>query len=204
MSDLDRALADIVDMRAKLAAGTMFRGLGPLVIAITGGLALAVAGLQSWFPDVLASDPQTLLLVWIATAVCCAGLIGTEMIARSRRLHGGLADAMLINAVENFLPAGVAGAAIAGVLYQFSPETLWLLPGFWQILLALGLFSAVRSLPWSINFAAAWYFLSGIAVLMICAQSQSISPWAMGLPFAIGQGLMALILKLAHGGEDDE
>ena len=36
-------------------------------------------------------------------------LTGAEMIARTRRIHGGFADEMLYAAVEQFIPAGVAG-----------------------------------------------------------------------------------------------
>ena len=39
MKDIDRALADISDMRNQLAAGTMFRGFGPAVMALSGALA---------------------------------------------------------------------------------------------------------------------------------------------------------------------
>ena len=45
-----------------------------------------------------------------------AALIGAEMIARTRRHHSDLADAMILNAIEQFLPAGAAGVAIALVL----------------------------------------------------------------------------------------
>ena len=43
MKDIDRALADISDMRSQLAAGTMFRGFGPAVMALSGGLAALAA-----------------------------------------------------------------------------------------------------------------------------------------------------------------
>lgn len=201
MADLDKALADLGDIRARLAAGDMFCGFGPAVVAATGGLALLAASAQSWFPNTFANDDKTFLMVWVIMAIVSVGLIGTEMIARTRRLHGGMADAMLFNAVEYFVPAGVAGLAIAIVFYQFSPGTLWALPGLWQILIALGLFSATRILPTSINLVAAWYFLAGVTVLILSAKSQALSPWAMGVPFAVGQILMGLCLKLANEGE---
>lgn len=204
MADLDKALADLGDIRARLAAGDMFRGFGPAVIAITGGMAFATAFVQSLWPEVFAKDDKTFLLCWIITATLAMGLVGTEMIARTRRLHGGMADAMLFNAVEHFLPAGFAGAAIAATLYQFSPQTLWTLPGLWQILVALGLFAATRILPSTINLVAAWYFVIGIAVLIVSAQHQALLSWAMGLPFGVGQILMAFVLKAAHDGGVDE
>ena len=38
MSDIDKALSDIVEIRSRIAAGTAFRGYGPLAIAVTGGI----------------------------------------------------------------------------------------------------------------------------------------------------------------------
>ena len=150
----------------------------------------------------LAADAETFLLVWIATAVVSAVLIGAKMLARSRRHHGGLADAMILNAVEQFLPAGFASAAIAAVMLTYAPDTLWVLPGLWQVLVALGLFASLKTLPRAIAVAAGWYFLAGIAVLILASDAQTLSPWAMGLPFAVGQVLMAAILRSA--GEPDD
>lgn len=204
MGDLDKALADLGDIRSRLAAGDMFCGFGPAVIAMTGGLAIVTALAQASLPHVFAPDDKTFLLCWIIVAIVSIGLVGTEMIARTRRLHGGMADAMLFNAVEYFFPAGLAGTAIAAVLYQFAPEALWSLPGLWQILVAVGLFAATRILPRTINIVAAWYFLAGVTVLILSAQGQVLMPWAMGLPFGVGQLLMAAFLKAAHDEGDDE
>jgi len=204
MHDLHKALADIGSIRQQLAAGTMFRGFGPAVIAVTAVLALATAAAQSVLLHDPAREPVVFLAGWASTAVFSAVLIGAEMIVRTRRHHSGLADAMIVNAIEQFLPAGAAGAAIALVLLQFAPEALWMLPGLWQVLVSLGLFAAMRSLPRAVAWAAAWYFAAGIGVLMLSSQTQALSPWAMGVPFAVGQFLLAAILHFAFGGSDGE
>ncbi|MGY3619542.1 hypothetical protein ACVJGD_005738 [Bradyrhizobium sp. USDA 10063] len=126
------------------------------------------------------------------------------MRARSRRHHSGLADAMIQQAVEQFLPAGVAGVLLAILLWKFAPETLWMLPGLWQVLVSLGVFASVRLLPRSIAFAGAWYFLCGFAVLVVASQNHALSPWTMGLPFVVGQVLMAALLYFASGENDVE
>ena len=134
MRDLHRALADIGNIRLQLAAGTMFRGFGPPVIAATGLLALVAAALQAvWIED--HPDPIVFLGVWISVAIVSATLIGIEMLARTRRHHAGLADAALFNAVEHFVPFGAAGAVIAAILLRFAPDTAWMLPGLWQVLI---------------------------------------------------------------------
>ena len=111
---------------------------------------------------------------------------------------------MIHQAVEQFLPAGIAGLLLAVVLWKFAPETLWTLPGLWQVLVSLGVFASVRSLPRSVALAGAWYFVAGFIVLVLASQSHALSPWTMGLPFAIGQSLMAAILYFASGDADVE
>ena len=202
--DLDKALADIIAIRSQIAAGTAFRGYGPATVAATGGVALLTAVAQFlWLGDPSAR-PLTFLFGWAAAALLSGALIWVEMLARSRRHHSGLADAMIHQAVEQFLPAGVAGVLLAIVLWKFAPEALWLLPGLWQVLVSLGVFASVRSLPRTVALAGAWYFIAGFAVLLLSSQSHALSPWTMGLPFVTGQALMAAIIYFATGESDVE
>jgi hypothetical protein len=204
MRDLDKALADIFAIRSQIAAGTAFRGYGPATVAATGGVALLTAILQFLWLDGPTDRPIAFFAGWAAAALLSAALIWIEMQARSRRHHSGLADAMIRQAVEQFLPAGVAGVLLAILQWKFAPETLWMLPGLWQVLVSLGVFASVRSLPRTIALAGAWYFLSGFTVVVIASQSHTLSPWTMGLPFAAGQLLMAALLYFASGENDVE
>ncbi|MCJ2035046.1 hypothetical protein [Methylobacterium sp. J-068] len=196
-SDLNRALADIVAIRSQLVRGTAFSGYGPAAFAATAGLALATALSQTLLLDDPDARPLVFFGAWIATAVVALGLIGAEMRARARRQTGGLGDGMIHDAVEQFLPAGAAGALLALVLARVSPENLWLLPGLWQVLVSLGIFAGVRVMPRGVALVGAWYLVAGLAVLVMTGESRSLSPWAMGVPFAIGQGLMTLVIRAA-------
>jgi hypothetical protein len=204
MRDLDKALADIIAIRSQIAAGTAFRGYGPAAIAATGGVALVTAVLQYLWLNDPTGHPLTFLFGWATAAALSALMIWIEMQARSRRHHSGLADAMIHQALEQFLPAGVAGVLFAVVLGKFAPESLWILPGLWQVLVSLGIFASVRSLPRSVALAGGWYFVAGFGVLLLASQSHALSPWTMGLPFVIGQWLMAAILYVASGETDVE
>ena len=202
MRDVDKALDHILEIRSQIAAGTSFRGYGPAALAATGGLALAAATAQTlWLRDPT-GHPLVFLEGWVATAVLSVAITGVEMLRRSRRHHHGLSDAMIWNAVEQFLPAGVAGAALAAVIIRFAPENLWMLPGLWQILVSLGIFASARSLPRTMALAGGWYLVAGVGVLMLSSAHHTFSPWSMGAPFAIGQLLMAAILRLASGESD--
>ncbi len=199
MRDLDRALADILAIRSQLAAATAFRGYGPAALAATSGLALVTTLAQAVLLKDPTGHPLAFLASWFATAAVSAGVIWAEMRGRSRRIHSDLADAMIHNAVEQFVPSGAAGVALALVFVRFAPDSLWMMPGIWQILVSLGLFASVRSLPRGVAFGAAWYFVAGIGVLMLASSDHALSPWSMGLPFVVGQLILALILHLASG-----
>jgi len=204
MRDLDKALADIIAIRSQIAAGTAFRGYGPAAIAATAGVALVTAVLQYGLLEDPTFYPLTFLFGWAAAALLSAAMIWIEVVARSRRHHSGLADAMIHQAVEQFLPAGVAGVLLAAMLWKFAPEALWMLPGLWQILVSLGVFASVRSLPRTVWLAGAWYFVAGFVVLLLASQTHALSPWTMGLPFVIGQLLTATIIYFASGEADVE
>jgi hypothetical protein len=204
MRDLDKALADILAIRTQIASGTAFRGYGPAAMAITGALAFAMTLLQHAFIEEPNADPLTFFAGWVAAAVVSVAVIGAETRARSLRHHSGLADAMIYQAIEQFLPAGIAGALLAIVLWNMAPETLWLLPGLWQILVSLGIFASLRTLPRIVMLVGAWYFIAGFVTLMIGAQSHTLSVWTMGLPFATGQLLMAAALHFAGKDNDGE
>jgi len=204
MRDLDKALADIIAIRSQLAAGTAFAGYGPAAVFATAGVALVTAILQYFLLDDPTHKPLAFFLGWALAALSSSAMILIEMVARSRRHHSGLADAMIHQAVEQFLPSAVAGVLLAVMLWKFAPETLWLLPGLWQVLVSLGVFASVRSLPRTVALAGAWYFVAGFTALLLASQSHALSPWTMGLPFVIGQSLMASILYFASGESDVE
>ena len=103
MRDLDKALADIVAIRSQIAAGTAFRGYGPATMAATGAVALVTAILQFWLLGDPTSEPLGFFLGWFIAAALSGLMIGIEMRARSRRHHSGFADAMIHQAVEQFL-----------------------------------------------------------------------------------------------------
>jgi hypothetical protein len=133
------------------------------------------------------------LSVWIWTAVASAALIGIQMQTRSRRLHSGLADEMIRMAVEQFLPSALAGALITLVLARSAPQAAWILPGLWQLIFSLGVFSSCRFLPRPMVAAGVWYMSTGLICLSF-GDTRAFSPWAMGIPYGFGQLLVACIL----------
>jgi hypothetical protein len=155
-----------------------------------------------WLPDP-AKAISAYLCTWISTAILSAGLIATQMLARTRRIHSGMADEMIRMAVEQFLPSALAGTLMTFVLVRFVPGALWMLPGVWQVIFSLGVFSSCRFLPRPMIAAGLWYLLTGLVCIAL-ADSRALSPWAMGIPYGAGQLLVAAILFFnSREGEDE-
>jgi hypothetical protein len=204
MQDLRKALADIDAIRDQVARATVFRGYGPATTALTAVLAALAAGLQALW---LASPREQIgayLTIWIGAAVLATTLIGVETVTRSRRLHSRLADEMIYAAIEQLIPVAIAGVLVTFVLMRFAPQTAWMLPGLWQILFSLGLFASRQLLPKALFAPAAWYLTTGLVCLAVPSTDGDLSPaafspWAMGVPFGIGQLMLAGVLYRALG-----
>jgi hypothetical protein len=200
MTELRQALDDISAIRTQVARGTQFRGYGPLSVASTGILALFVAAAQShWMPG-SNQGLKAFLDVWIATAAVAVFLSALETIFRARRVHSGLAMEMIQAAAEQFLPAIVVGLLLTVVLLRIAPQDSWMLPGLWEVIFSLGVFASCRFLPRQMFGVGAWYLAAGLVCLLIASGHHALSPWAMGIPFGIGQLLVAAVLR--YGFED--
>jgi len=204
MNDLNKALGDISTIRRQVARTTEFRGYGPATLAATGGIAILAAAVQAlWLPNPVDHIPAY-LAIWISTALVSSALIGIQTVTRAHRMHSGMADEMIRMAVEQFLPAAGVGALMTIVLVGFAPSVLWMLPGLWQVIFCLGVFSSCRFLPRPIVAAGVWYLLTGLICITL-ADARALSPWAMGIPFGAGQLLVAGILFFtAQEGRSEE
>lgn len=181
-----------------------FRGYGPTTLAITGVLAIAVASVQELGIAAAGREPWRFLWVWIGTAAVSLTLIGIETVARARRIHSGMAMQMVHSAFEQFLPAIVAGMLLTVVLARFTPQNLWMLPGLWQVLFSLGVFASCRFLPRATFWVGVWYLVAGLTCLALGRGDSAFSPWQMGIPFGIGQLMVAGVLQFGYRYEDEE
>jgi hypothetical protein len=200
MTELRQALDDINAIRTQVARGTQFRGYGPVSIASTGVLALAVAAAQVRWGQSSEHDLRLFLLVWIPTAAIAVSVSALETVFRVRRVHSGLALEMIQAAVEQFLPCIVVGLLLTIVLMRVAPQDSWMLPGLWSVIFSLGVFASCRFLPRQMFAVGAWYLAAGLVSLLIAATHHALLPWAMGISFGVGQLLVAAVL---HFGFED-
>jgi hypothetical protein len=206
MQDLNRALTDICLIREQLARETEFRGYGPVTLGATGILALMVAGAQGLWLREPGKHADLYVYLWVITAAVSLIVIGTETIQRSRRAHGDLAAPMLRCAVEQFLPAIVAGGLLTVALLHVAPQNAWMLPGLWQIVFSLGVFASCRFLPRPMFKVGIWYLACGLGCLALVPVEQRLSPWIMGVPYGVGQMMVAQILhrNRPQAGDDQQ
>ncbi|HEY7855325.1 MAG TPA: hypothetical protein VIC32_02695 [Terriglobales bacterium] len=194
MDELSRALDEIAAIRGQMARVAEFRGYGPAALMATAGFALLAGFAQAvWVPQPL-STPGSYAYLWSVAAAAAAAMIAIEAVARTRRLHRGLADVMIRAALEQFLPAAVAGLLLTLVLLRAAPSSAGLLPGLWQVIFALGVFATSRFLPRAIMAVGGWYLATGLACIAASGDAQALAPWRMAAPFAVGQAMAAFIL----------
>jgi hypothetical protein len=191
--ELRDALTQIAEIRLQMARSEVFRGYRALPVAFSGLLAFAAAGLQAaWIPDP-SRQLGAYLGLWIGAAVLSAAAAGCGMV-----LAGSAASPWRRRitwlAVEQFVPCLVAGGMVTAVLVNAQPEALWLLPGLWQVLFSLGVFASCRLLPRPTFAVAVFYLATGIACMALARAESALAPWAMGVPFGVGQLLAAAIL----------
>jgi hypothetical protein len=194
MPDLNQALAEIKQIRSQVARDTQFQGYGPASITASGVLALIVAAVQAhWMKG--HEDFATFASIWFATALMSIGMVAVQTTVRARRVHSGLALEMIQSAVEQFLPALVVGVLLTVVVARAAPKEMWMLPGLWQLLFSLGVFASCRFLPRQTFAVGVWYLVTGLATLVLQSDSPALLPWTMGIPFGVGQLLVAAILR---------
>jgi hypothetical protein len=192
--ELREALTQIAEIRQQMARTEVFRGYRALPVAMSGLVAMGAAGFQAlWLRDPMA-NVSSYLTLWVGAAVVNVLATGSEMAHRYRRTTASWARETTWLAVEQFLPCLVAGALVTFVLYRFAPESLWMLPGLWQVLFGLGIFSSCRLLPRATFWVGVFYLAAGLSCLAWARGDGALSPWAMGLPFGIGQLLAASVL----------
>jgi hypothetical protein len=192
MTDLNQALVEIRSIRRQVAQTTEFRGYGPATLFATAIFAVGAGVVQGyWLPDP-AARPAEYVALWLGTAVFCAALIGTQMLARANRIHSSMADEMIGIAVAQFLPAAIAGVVLPFLLLRGTQSSFWMLPGLWQIIFSLGVFACCRCLPRAMLLAGGWFLLTGLGCIAL-GDAHALAPLTMSVAFGAGMAMVATI-----------
>jgi hypothetical protein len=201
--ELHEALAQIAEIRDRVAATQSFRGYRAVPVAASGMLAILAALVQPFVVAEPMANLREYLTLWVGIALLGGGTGATGIWLRLRAGDSPLGGELTRLAVSQFLPCLAAGALVTFAIARQAPEVAWLLPGLWQVLFSLGIFASWRLLPRATVAIGAFYLLAGACNLAL-GQEAGLSPWAMGLPFGAGQLATAAILywnlERDHGG----
>ncbi len=196
--ELRDALSQIHEIRDRMERSQLYRGYRAAPVAASAVLALAGALGQD---AVLGSGggvahPHGFAAYWGGIAVLGCVILGIWLVFYCRRADPRQRTRRTVAALEELLPSFLAGALVSFAVVGIAPQ---LLPGLWQVFFGLGLFASRRCLPSAVAWIAAAYVLSGT---LFCGLLPGFSPWAMGIPFGVGQLGTAVVLYRALERDD--
>jgi len=193
VTELERALADIAEVRERLAVAQRFRGYSALAAAISGLFAVVAGAVQALLIGTPANahDGRVYFAIWF---VCCAASVAVN--------YGAIAQWFVNDASArerwqtrtvglSILPAVILGAALSfGVLrvQEFS-----LLPGVWFGCYGVGLFASRLTVPRAVLPIAGAFVAIG-AALLFAPPSLSLQWWIPAVGFGIAQLMIAVLV----------
>jgi hypothetical protein len=192
--ELREALDSIAVIRRRMAETEVFRGYRALPVAFSAVLALAAGFLQPVLVPRPDQDVPGYVALWSAVAMLSIAAAGLAMFLRDRVAGTSLTRPVTWLAVGQFIPCLVAAASVTAVLVRAAPETAWALPGLWQVFFSQGVFASCRLLPRAAFGVGVFYLVAGVATLLLARGPDALSPWAMAVPFGVGQLAAAAVL----------
>ena len=199
---VSRALEQIEAIHEQLAKGEVYRGWRPVPVAVSGVIGLVAAAWQSFAGRPV--EPWSFTAYWLGVATLSLA-IGCAEIVWHYFAHAVATDRRRTQQVfGQFLPALVAGAIMTGALVRLSPALATLLPGLWALFFGVGIFAARPYLPAASVWVALYFWTAGLVLLWIAGGVDTLSPWAVGGTFGIGQLLGALALYISDDRTSDK
>jgi hypothetical protein len=192
--EVERALADLAEVRDRLASVQEFRGYSGVAAACSGGMAV-LAGLVQW---ALAPAPQSpaeiqrYLTIWFFCLVA-ALLINYGALVFWYLFRAGHRERRQTRTVGiAILPAIALGAVLS--IAMFKNNLVWMLPGIWYASYGIGLFSSRAMLPRRVIALAVLFGLAGAALILSPDPTVPLRWWVMPLGFGLGQIVIGYLL----------
>lgn len=184
--EVSRALADLEEVRSRLAAVQRFRGISGGAALASGFAALAagLAQLLSVPHPLTRADSFRYVAIWSACLACSLalnyGAVAVWVVRHwSRRTRVELRTAGMA-IVPSIAAGGLFTAALVG------RDEIGLLPGTWCLCYALGLLASRAMAPPGTAAVAALFGACGGALLFAPA-TNALAWWVMPATFGIGQ-----------------
>ncbi len=192
--ELDDALNQIADIRLQMAHTRVFRGYRSSTTFFSAIVAATAATIQTIYLPNPSQNLTAYLWLWLTAAAICIASVAVRIVTLLRRDNSSLQRELTLQAVEQFTPCIVIGALLTFILVRVAWSSLWIMPGLWTILFGMGTLASRRILPRGIALVGAFYLICGLLSIVWAQTAYPFSPWAMALPFGIGQSAAAAIL----------
>src|SRR5215472_1351260 len=185
--EVERALADLAEVRDRLAECQQFKGYSGPAAAASGVIALVAGLVQFVFVPhpASAADDRTYLFVWFA-CLAAALILNYGAIAVWYARTGAAQERVRArSAGVALLPAIVLGAVLSLALILHG--IIWMLPGVWYASYAVGLYASRALVPKGALPLAAAFGIVGAVLLLWPTASLPLAWWVMPLGFGFGQ-----------------
>jgi hypothetical protein len=192
--EVSRAIADLEEVRTRLAAVQRFRGLSGGA-AFASGVAALVSGIIQATSVAAPASPAEgarYVTIWIACLACSLAVNYGAIVLWLAR-HWSVRSRIELKTVGmTILPSVVAGGLFTAAFV--SRGELGLLPGTWCLCYALGLIASRAMAPPGIGWIAALFAASG-AALLFAPGSNALAWWVMPATFGIGQIVIGILVS---------
>ncbi|HEY9084590.1 MAG TPA: hypothetical protein VIN40_01410 [Candidatus Tyrphobacter sp.] len=194
MTELERALSDIAEVRERLAMAQRFKGYSGVAAMLSGGLAVVAGFVQRAIAPVPSGTHEEHL--YFAIWFLCAAL--AAMINYGAILNWFWSDASARDRWQtrtvglSILPALLLGAGFSFALLVRGEIAA--LPGVWYGCYGVGLFASRTMLPRGVVPIAAVFLVVGIALLFI-PPALALAWWVLPVGFGIGQGVIGVLVR---------
>ncbi|MBV8644123.1 MAG: hypothetical protein JO225_09435 [Candidatus Eremiobacteraeota bacterium] len=192
--DVARAIADLDEVRSRLASVQKFRGLsGPAALA-SGLGALGCGFLQlSNVPEPRgADDAGRYVAIWIACLAFALAVNYGAVAVWLVKNWSSRTRTELQTAAFAIVPSVVAGGAFTAAFLVRGE--IGLLPGTWALCYGLGLLAARAMLPRGVALVAVAFAAVGSA-LLFASGTNALVWWVMPLTFGVGQTAIGLLIS---------
>jgi hypothetical protein len=192
--EVSRALADLEEVRTRLAAVQRFRGLSGAAAFASGIAALGSGFVQAAtvpYPAG-AADGARYVAIWSACLACSLAVNYGALVLWLVR-HWSVRSRVELKTVGmTILPSVVAGGLFSAALVLRGE--LGLLPGIWCLCYALGLIASRKMAPPGIGWVAAFFAAGGAAVLF-APGTNGLAWWVMPATFGVGQIVIGFLVS---------
>ncbi len=191
--DVTRAIADLDEVRSRLASIQRFRGLsGPAALASgLGALGSGLVQLAVAPAPHSAADTARYVAIWTAClAFALAVNYGAVAVWLVRNWSSRTRTEFQTAAIA-IVPSIVAGGAFTAAL--LSRGEIGLLPGTWALCYGLGLLATRSMLPRSVLPVAVAFAAIG-AALLFASDTNALAWWVMPFTFGVGQTAIGILL----------